>query len=128
MNHMTPKNIVIKAKPKKKMISSTEKNKLIYDKDFFQWTQDQSSLLKNGEFTKLDIDHLREEIESLGVSLQRALESYLANLLMHKLKILYQPDKHTLAWDNSIKNSLFQIKKLIRKNPSLKTHLTQKVS
>lgn len=99
--------------------------KINYDTDFFKWTQSQAGLLKRGELDKLDRDHLREEIESLGISLQRALESYIANLLMHKLMIKYQPGNHTNSWDNSIKNADFQIQKLIKKNPSLKTCLPE---
>ena len=86
---------------------------MLYDRDFLRWTQEQADCLQKREFEKLDIDHLREEIESLGISLQRVLESYFANLLMHKLKIKYQPEMHTNSWDNSIKNAIFQIKKLI---------------
>ena len=37
-----------------------------HDKDFFKWTCDQAQLLKKREFSKLDIDNLIEEIESLG--------------------------------------------------------------
>lgn len=101
------------------------KGKMDYDKDFFKWTQSQANLLENGDLDKLDRDHLREEIESLGISLQRALESYIAGLLMHKLKIKFQPGNHTNSWDNSIKNADFQIQKLIKKNPSLKTYLPE---
>lgn len=106
-------------------VTSSSKDKVDYDKDFFKWTRDQAELLQRGELGKLDRDHLREEIESLGISLQRALESYIANLLMHKLKIKYQPGNHTNSWDNSIKNADFQIQKLIKKNPSLKAYLPE---
>lgn len=110
---------------KRLSVAAPVKEEEEYDKDFFKWTQKQASLLQQGEFEKLDRDHLKEEIESLGISLQRALESYLANLLMHKLNIKYQPGMHTNSWDNSIKNSIFQIEKLIRKNPSLQTYLPE---
>jgi Domain of unknown function DUF29 len=118
---------VVRASPKRPYVCTpvSKKKEFKYDKDFFKWTQEQAKLLQKGDFEKLDIDHLREEIESLGISLQRALESYIANLLMHKLKIKYQPGMHTNSWDNSIKNAIFQIKKLITKNPSLKTYLPE---
>ena len=95
-----------------------------YNEDFYEWTGSQVIALRNHDVDKIDFIHLIEEIECLGISLQRALESYLSNLMMHKLKIMYQPQKHTMSWDNSIKNAYFQIEKLIRKNPSLKSHLT----
>ncbi len=117
----------VRVSPKRLSISApvSSKKKLLYDNDFLKWTQEQADCLLKREFAKLDIDHLREEIESLGISLQRALESYISNLLMHKLKIKYQPAMHTNSWDNSIKNATFQIEKLISKTPSLKAYLPE---
>jgi len=122
---MKKEKITRKSNPKRLSVCApaSKIEELEYDKDLFKWTKTQANLLQKGELEKLDIDHLREEIESLGISLQRALESYISNLLMHKLKIEYQPEKHSNSWDNSIKNATFQIEKLIKKNPSLKTYL-----
>lgn len=92
----------------------------LYEKDFCAWVSMQSRFLQNGELNKLDNDHLREELEQLGNGVESALESYLSNLLMHKLKILCQPIKHTRSWDLSIRNASFHVQKLLRKNPSLK--------
>ncbi|HEX9867045.1 MAG TPA: DUF29 family protein, partial [Candidatus Tectomicrobia bacterium] len=46
-----------------------------YDSDFYQWTQAQVAHLRAKEWAALDIDHLAEEIESLGASDRRALRS-----------------------------------------------------
>lgn len=97
--------------------------KAAYDKDFYQWTKTQASLLKNDEFKKLDIGNLIEEIESLGRSEKRALESYLANLFLHLLKMEHQPSKHSRSWDNSVKNASYHARKILKENPSLKRHL-----
>lgn len=94
-----------------------------YEQDFYKWTQNQASFLKNKEFSKLDIDHLIEEIESLGRSEKRAIESYLANLILHLLKIKFQPSKHTKTWDLSVRNSRHKIGVLLEENPSLKRYL-----
>ena len=76
------------------------KKKLVtYEKDFFRWTKEQSEMLKTGEFERLDIAHLIEEIESLGKSQRDKLESYFTILLMHLLKIKYQPTSHSKSWD-----------------------------
>lgn len=96
-----------------------------YDGDFYLWTEEQSNFLKNQEFNKLDLAHLVEEIQSLGRSEKRALESHLANLLLHLLKIKYQPNKHTKSWDYSIKNARHKVQLLLKENPSLKNHLPQ---
>ena len=58
-----------------------------YQNDFCKWSVDQAHFLKSKEFEKLDIENIIEEIESLGRSEKRTIESYLTNLLMHLLKI-----------------------------------------
>jgi hypothetical protein len=94
-----------------------------YEHDFFKWTKQQALLLKNREFEKIDIDNLREEIESLGKSEKRALNSHLINLLMHLLKIEYQKEKHTSSWDQSISNARTEIMLLLKDSPSLKNEM-----
>jgi len=98
---------------------------LAYEKDFYKWTRTQANLLKTQEFEKLDIKHLMEEIESLGNSEKRALESHIANLFLHLLKIEHQPSMRSKSWDNFVKNAKFQITKLLKANPSLKSKLSQ---
>ncbi len=110
-------------RPKK--LSVMQKSPPTYEKDFYGWTRLQANLLKNQEFEKMDIDHLIEEIESLGNSEERALESHISNLFMHLLKIKYQPAMHTRSWDNSVKNASFQSEKILKKNPGLKPKLKE---
>ncbi len=95
----------------------------LYEKDFHEWTTTQSILLKNKDFSSLDILNLIEEIEDLGKSTHSKLEGHLRCLFCHLLKIKYQPQKHTRSWELSIKNSKRQSNKVIIKNPSLKHYL-----
>lgn len=99
-----------------------------YDKDFYKWTKDQSTLLKKGELQKLDIENLIEEIEALGRSEKRALESHLVILLMHLLKTEYQAKKKTNSWKRSIENAKLEIELILRDNPSFKRLLPQFLS
>lgn len=125
---MATQKKAIVSRPKKLDVvkSSNEKSSAaLYNKNFYGWTNAQVKLLRNGEYTKLDIDNLIEEIESLGRSEKRALKSYLANLMMHLLKIKYQPEKHTKSWDLSVKNSKFEAKNQLEENPGLKSLLTK---
>lgn len=94
-----------------------------YEGDFYLWTISQASLLKKHEFKKLDIIHLIEEIESLGKSQRDKLESHLTILLMHLLKIKYQPTQHSRSWDLSVKNGRHHVKRTLEQNPSLKSKL-----
>jgi hypothetical protein len=86
---------------------------------------EQAGYLKVGDFSNLDIPFLIEELDDLGNSTKRALESHFRVLYCHILKKLYQPDKATRSWDLSIKNSINEIEKILRKNPSLKNHLPE---
>ena len=114
-----------RALPKKMTISAPKTKTVTYEKDFYKWTKDQSLFLKKEEFTKLDIEHLIEEIESLGRSEKRTLKSHLEVLLMHMLKSKYQPKKHTKSWDLSIKNSRYKTESVLKDNPSLKPQLKE---
>ncbi len=50
-----------------------KKGKNLYDEDFFAWTQQQVQLIKNKSFDKLDLIHLQEELQIMGVSEKREL-------------------------------------------------------
>lgn len=93
-----------------------------YEKDFYKWTQIQSSLLKHGEYDKIDIANLVEEIESLGKSDKRALYAYLVVLLNHLLKITFcaKQQGNSNSWKSSIMNSRRAINRLLTESPSLK--------
>ncbi len=95
----------------------------LYDTDFYQWTQQQAALLRQGQLVALDIDHLAEEIEDMGKSNRLALESYLSNVIMHLLKWQYQPERRSTRWKPSIRNGRRQIEKRLKNSPSLKPQL-----
>ncbi len=98
----------------------------VYEVDFYAWTQHQSALLRERRFSELDIANLVEEIESLGRSEKRELESRLKILLTHFLKWQFQADQHKRhgrSWLATIRNQRSELRKLIRDNPSLKASL-----
>ena len=96
-----------------------------YETDFYTWTQEQSALLKAGQFSELDLDNLVEEIESMGRSEKRALESRLTVLLQHLLKWQYQPVRRGRSWQLTIKIQRMEFLKVLRDNPGLKPGLEQ---
>lgn len=96
-----------------------------YNTDFYKWSKEQSSFLKEGVYSKLDIENLIEEIESLGRSEKRTLISYLSINFLHQLKFQYQPDKRTRSWNLSIKSSMNKACRCLRENPSLKSELRE---
>jgi hypothetical protein len=62
-----------------------------YQTDYYGWTVEQAELLKTGDWQHLDIENLIEEVEAMGRSEKRALESRLVVLVTHLLKWKYQP-------------------------------------
>lgn len=58
----------------------------LYEQDFCLWLEQTVKLLKENNFSALDRDNLIEELESMGRSEKRAIESNLRVLLMHLLK------------------------------------------
>ncbi|QQS55449.1 MAG: DUF29 domain-containing protein [Candidatus Competibacteraceae bacterium] len=92
-----------------------------YEIDFYQWTQQQAALMRQGEFNRvdLDIENIAEEIESMGRRDRHALRSYLHNILIHLLKWRYQPERRGITWRLSIKNGRHQVDILVEDSPSL---------
>lgn len=97
----------------------------IYDSDFYTWTQQQAALLKSGRLTEIDIENLIEEIETMGRSEKRALESRLSVLLLHLLKWQYQPGRRGNSWKYSIDEQRLRFQKVLRQNPGLKSELSE---
>jgi hypothetical protein len=93
----------------------------LYEQDFYQWTIEQANLLKAGALSQLDIENLIEEVESMGKSQKRALESRLTVLLMHLLKWDFQPELQCRSWQSTIAIQRKEIKRLLRTNPGLKS-------
>ena len=73
-----------------------------YDEDLYQWTIEQARALRDRATNALDYDNLAEEIESLGRSDKRDIESRLENLIIHLLKWRYQPEWRSPSWEASI--------------------------
>ncbi len=95
----------------------------LYDQDFYSWAQQQAEALRAGRLSELDLENLAEEIESMGRSDRRALESHLRNVLMHLLKWKYQHWMRTPGWRQSIRNSRAAAAKRLKESPSLKAKL-----
>jgi len=91
----------------------------LYETDFYGWIQQQAGVLRAGSFATLDLDNLIEEIESMGRSEQRELESRLDVLLMHLLKWQYQPNLRSKSWELTIEEQRRRISRHLRKNSSL---------
>jgi hypothetical protein len=91
-----------------------------YDTDFYAWTQETAQAIREQRWSDLDTENLLEEIESMGKSERRGIESRLEILLSHLLKRQYQADKYTRSWDMTIKEQRLKVSQLFEENPSLR--------
>jgi hypothetical protein len=98
---------------------------VLYEQDFYAWTQQQVNLLKSGHLADVDFKHLIEEIDSMGASERRELINRLAVLLAHILKWHYQPSFRGRSWQLTIKEQRRQLQRLLKDNPSLHARLDE---
>jgi len=99
-----------------------------YDRDFYAWALHNAKLLSARRFNEVDIEHLVEELEDVGKSERRALESYIRNLLLHLLKWQYQPHLRGSSWRQSIRNARIAVEKIVKESPSLQPAIAQAVA
>ena len=95
----------------------------LYNRDIIAWANEQAALLRSGQFDKLDLANLAEEIEDVGKSEKRELASRLAVLIAHLLKWRFQLERQGKSWELTIKEQRKQIKRRLNKTPSLNSDL-----
>ncbi|WP_392531311.1 DUF29 domain-containing protein [Nostoc sp. C117] len=97
----------------------------LYEQDFYLWIQTTAELLKQKNFTQLDLDNLIEEIQTMGRSEKKALRSNLEVVLMHLLKYKYQAEKRSGSWRATIREHRKRIRQALEESPSLKPYLDE---
>ena len=97
----------------------------LYDRDFYAWSREQAELLRSGKLAEADIEHIAEEIDSMGRTEKRELISRLTILLLHLLKWRYQPAKRGPSCEASIANQRDDLAEHLADNPSLRPLLPE---
>ena len=102
--------------------------KATYQQDFYTWSLEQADLLRQKRFKEIDLEHLAEEIEDMGKSEKRAMESYIECLLMHLLKWEYQPyNTGRRSWELTIIEQRNRLNWHLKENPGLKSKLSEAI-
>ena len=99
-----------------------------YETDFYAWASYNAQLLREGKFAELDIEHIAEELESMGRNNKRELISRLKILIGHLLKWQYQPGGRSTIWRGSIVEQRLQLNDLIEDSPSLQPQLLEAIA
>jgi hypothetical protein len=96
-----------------------------YDADFHQWIDEQTAALRAGQFERLDVMHLIEELDSMSARERRELINRLAVLLAHLLKWQFQPERRCTSWRLTINEQRRQLALLLEDSPSLAQRLPE---
>jgi hypothetical protein len=102
-------------------MSQSQNLAALYEQDILLWSEDMVTKLKARDFDHLDIEHLIEEVEALGISQKKELVSRLVVLLEHLLKRLYVNLPHDYnGWERTMRIQRGEIEILLDAVPSLK--------
>jgi hypothetical protein len=82
-----------------------------------------AELLREGRFAELDVEHLAEEIESLGRNHAFSVQSQLRRMLLHLIKMRIQPERTGSSWRRSITDSRNRMERRLTDSPSLRRKL-----
>ena len=96
-----------------------------YERDFYAWANRQAHLLRAGRLAEADIEHIAEEIESMGRSEKRELIARLGVLLTHLLKWRFQPALRGNSWRLMIQEQRRRLVRHLDDNPSLRFLLAE---
>jgi hypothetical protein len=106
-------------------IEITANQQSLYDTDYLIWIKTTVEKLRVHDYSNIDWENLIEEIEDMGRSERRSLESNLIVVLTHLLKWQYQPELRSGSWKGSIVEHRRRIRKALKESPSLKPYLEE---
>lgn len=97
----------------------------LYETDYLKWIEATIDQMKQQNYGAIDWDNLIEEIEDMGRSERRSLESNLTVILLHLLKWQFQPERRSNSWQASIAEHRRRIRKAFKGSPSLKLYFEE---
>ncbi|WP_295454424.1 DUF29 domain-containing protein [uncultured Thiodictyon sp.] len=97
----------------------------LYDQDLYGWATQTARLVRERRFSEIDAINLAEELESMGKTELRSLESRLMVLLAHLLKWEYQPEQRSKSWRRTLIEQRKRISRLLDDSPSLRPKLPE---
>ena len=90
-----------------------------YETDVVAWATEQAALLRSGQVSAIDVEHLAEEIDAMSAKEKRELRNRLAVLLQHLLKWQFQPTRRSDSWTTTMFEQRLNIKDILEDSPSL---------
>jgi Domain of unknown function DUF29 len=97
----------------------------LYEADYYAWVNEQVRALRAGRPADLDGENVAEELEDLGKTIRRELQSRIELILSHLLKWADQAERKGPSWENTLVEERERVADLLLKNPSLKNGLDE---
>ena len=105
--------------------------KELHDRDFNLWIEKIKIKIQQQDLDGMDWDNLLDEIDDMGASQKRALDSYMQRLIEHILKLKYwksEVERCRNGWMVEVTNFRSRINRILKKNPSLRNYLITEYS
>lgn len=96
-----------------------------YEVDYLAWLETTIDHLRDRRYEQVDWANLIEELEDMGRSERRRLESNTIVILLHLLKWQHQPQARTGSWQASIIEHRRRVRKALQTSPSLQPYLQE---
>jgi hypothetical protein len=112
-----------------KMSSIKTSHTKLYEQDYYGWITEQVRALREHRIEDIDFENIAEEVEGLGKSERRSIESQLETLIEHLLKLTYARgmswEYNARAWENTVELARFRLQRLLDESPSLRPALPE---
>lgn len=103
------------------MANSVSQPISLYEKDYHQWLEMTTQLLRERVFNTVDIEHLIDEISAMGRNEKLAIKSYLRLLIIQLLKWQHQPQNRSNEWVEIISEYRHKLNDILLESQGLKT-------
>jgi hypothetical protein len=91
-----------------------------YETDVVAWASEQAALLRAGQLSAIDVQHIAKEIEDVGKREQRELAGCISVLLAHLLTWQFQPSRRSKSWQFTIRTQRKEVAYVLNEAPSLR--------
>ena len=101
----------------------------LYERDYYAWLDDQVRALREHRIEDVDWENVAEEIDGLSKSEKHVIESHLATIVEHLLKLVYARGifraYNAKGWRLTVKGARRQVLKRLNQSPSLRPQLAE---
>ena len=98
-----------------------------YEEDAYTWALEQCALLEAGQFDRLDVANLLDEVGDVARREFDKLVSALRVLMLHLLKWDRQPERRSRSWALTIEEQRYPVERQFQDSPSLKARREEAV-